>query len=270
MKLKTLWIMSGLLTIVCFLAQLSLACTIFYVQGQTTHYFASNEDWNMTDSVMQVIPGRDGKYGYVVFGWDSYLPRYPQGGLNEHGLALDWAALPPETFKADPSRKQLNSDLFYEILENCRNVAEAVRLMEVYNWPQFAEEHLLIADSLGNSSVIEWHDGKYLILPKEGTYQVITNFRLSAPGSGWYPCNRFETVDGYLKSDSNQKPDLTVVRNLLDQAHQEGEYPTIYSYIADLKSLDLYLYYGHDYSKEYQYNLRQELVKGAHRIKFYQ
>lgn len=208
--------MLGLLAVVCFLAQLSLACTIFYVQGQTTHYFASNEDWNMTDPIMQVIPGRNGKYGYVVFGWDSFLSRYPQGG------------------------------------------------------PQFAEEHLLIADSLGNSSVIEWHDGKYLILPKEVTYQVITNFRLSAPGSGWYPCNRFETVDGYLKSDSNPKPDLTVVRNLLDQAHQEGQYPTIYSYIADLKSLDLYLYYGHDYSKEYQYNLRQELAKGAHRIKFYQ
>ncbi len=269
-KYKTFWTIVVILIVVLFLVQQSSACTIFYVQGESTHYFASNEDWSLTNPIMQVVPGQNEKYGYIVFGWDSHLPQYPQGGVNEHGLCLDWAALPPEIFKANPSRKQLNRDIFYEILENCKNVTQASSLVKQYNWSQFAQEHLLVADSQGNSCVIEWRDGEYLVLTKEKSYQVVTNFWLSNSGQGWYPCNRFDTVDGYLKNPSNSKPDLATIRNLLNQSHQEGQYQTIYSYIVDVKSLDIYIYYRHNYLKEIKCNLKQEIAKGARRIKLYQ
>lgn len=270
MKLKTSFLSFACLILLgSLLSPYSRACTIFSAQGATTHYFASNEDWTMTDPAMHVVPSKDGNYGYIVFGWASLLPRYPQGGVNEHGLCLDWAALSPQSFKANPSRKQLNEDIIYKILRTCKNVDEVVRLVEQYNWAQFAEEHLLVADSQGDSCVIEWSDNNYKFLRKDKPYQVITNFSLANPKIGWYPCQRFDTVDGYLKKAPTPEIGVETVRDLLNKSHQEGQYPTVYSYIVDQKSLNVFVYYRHDYSKPFQYNFYEEVKKGEHRIRIY-
>ncbi|TCL75109.1 acyl-CoA:6-aminopenicillanic acid acyl transferase [Hydrogenispora ethanolica] len=245
------------------------ACTIFEVSGTATHYFASNEDWSATDPAMRVEPGDGKHYGYIVFGWEAYLPGYPQGGVNEHGVCLDWASLTPQPFRNDPGKKTLDEDIFYKILKQCQTVAEAIRLVGQYNCPHLAEEHLLVADRSGASCIIEWSERGYAFIRKDRNYQVITNFSVVNPKVGWYPCERFQTVDRELRTRPKEEVDLAAVTELLRRTHQEGQYQTIYSYIVDARSLDIYVFYRHDFSKYVKYNFAREVRKGRHQVKLY-
>jgi hypothetical protein len=252
---------------VCIIySQSASSCTIFCVNGQSANYFASNEDWTFTDPAMRIVPGDKNYYGYIVFGWNSYLPNYPQGGVNEYGLSLDWAALTSQNFKQYPNRKELGEDITYKILKECRNVKDVINLVKQYNCPHFAEEHLLVADRNGASCVIEWSGSDYQFLRKRGHYQVITNFCLSNPKIGWYPCQRFKVVDDYLADSKNSAINLETVKSLLQKSHQEGSYPTVYSYIVDEQNLMVYIFLNHDYSKCQNYDLRRELSYGSHQI----
>lgn len=246
--------------------QIIFACTIFYTKAQTTNYFSSNEDWKFTDPAVLVAPGNNNDYGYIVFGWNSYLPGYPQGGVNEYGICLDWASVPIQSFKADPNRKSLDEDIVYKILKKCRKINEVITLVKQYNCNHFAEEHLLVSDRNGDSCVIEWSGRDYIFLRKTKQYQLITNYNISNPELGWYPCERFKTADNYLNS-ANGKLTLDNIKELLNKTHQEGDYPTVYSYIVDENSLDIYIFLNHNYSTYTKFNFIQEIKKGCHQIK---
>lgn len=255
----------GTLTLFLILGQ-AFACTILYVDGAEGNYFASNEDWTFTDPALQVTPGENGAYSYIVFGWNSYLPGYPQGGINQYGVCLDWASVSPQPFQADPARKDLDEDLMYKILKHCRNVAEVIRMVRRYNCPHLAEEHLLVADRNG-SCVIEWSPRGYVFLQKKGNYQVITNFCLSNPKIGWYPCARYQKANEILGGTPNAGFNFETVKEVLRQTHQEGAYPTVYSYIAATQTLDFFVFRNHDAAKYQKFNFEQEIKKGPHRIK---
>ncbi|MGE5604556.1 MAG: carcinine hydrolase/isopenicillin-N N-acyltransferase family protein [Bacteroidota bacterium] len=270
MKIKLLILSFFLLQAFIFDTQPTSACTIFQVNGPNLNYFAANEDWTFVDPVIRIVPGNKGDYSYLVFGWSSYLPSYPQAGVNEHGICLDWASVSSQRFKEDSNRKQLDEDIIYKILKKCRNIEEVIGLIRSYNCSQFAGEHLLVADRNGDSCVIEWSGNDYVFLRKTDNYQVITNFCLSNPKIGWYSCERFNTVGQYLNKIKDIDPDFKSVRGLLERTHQERDYPTIYSYIVDQNNLDLYVFYNHDYSKYTKFNFRDEIKKGPHQIKLYQ
>lgn len=265
MNMKRKLFLSGILLLGFILqTQVIHACTIFFVNTPTANYFASNEDYTATDPAIRVVPGNANDYGYIVFGWNSYLPGYPQGGINEYGICLDWAMVPPQKFKADTSRKDLDDDITYKILKKCRNIDEVIALVKQYNCSHFAAEHLLVSDRNGDSRIIEWSGSDYVFLRKTADYQLITNFNISNPKPGWYPCERFNTAEGNLKNSKGMKLNIEDVRNILDKTHQEGSYPTIYSYIVDEKSLDIYIFFNHDYSKYTKINFEQAIKKGPH------
>jgi hypothetical protein len=50
----------------------------------------------------------------------------------------------------------------------------------------------------------------------------------------------------------------------LDAAHAEGDYPTIYSQVYELKSGRIHLYQYHDFEQEVVLDLADELAKGPH------
>lgn len=244
----------------------TLACTIFYVKGSATDYFAGNEDWFFTDPVISVTPGNKQDYGYMVMGWNSYLPRYPQAGINENGLCFDWASLSSQQYPKNPRRKDTDEDLMVLILRKCRTVDEAVELIKKYNWPQFGQEHLLIADRTGNSCVVEWSRDDYVFIKNRQPYQVVTNFSLTDPKIGNYPCKRFDMIQSALKEAQRQTITQERVKTFLDQTHQEGRNPTVYSYIFDLKTLKVTIFPNHRYSEGKTYWLPREIKKGGHRI----
>lgn len=271
MRQKRGSIFGPILFLILFVAvQQAWACTIFSVDGTSTNYFASNEDWTFTDPAIQVVPGDGRNYSYMVFGWDSYLPQYPQGGVNQHGVCLDWALVSQQRAINNKSgRKQPEEDIMYLILKQCKNVEEVIQLVGRYNWSQFATEHLLVADKFGDSCVIEWKDNDYVFIRKSRNYQVITNFYLSDTKIGWYPCYRFDRAERLLGSLENKTATFNEVKSALQKTHQRGQNPTVYSYIVDTKSLEITVFMFHDFTKGKTFNFSKEIAKGEHRIKLY-
>jgi uncharacterized protein YecE (DUF72 family) len=128
-----------------------------------------------------------------------------------------------------------------------------------------------VADRSGNSCVIEWSNNQYVFIHKKSRPdQVITNFSHNNHKIGWYPCQRFQTAETYLREKATSGMSITNVRDLLKATHQEGEFPTIYSYIIDTSSLEIYVYFNHDYSHGTRYNFNRLIKKGEHRVKLYQ
>ena len=82
----------------------ALACSAFLVADEDAVLFGNNEDyWNPLIK-MWVVPGGDGDYGRVCFGYDNF---YPQGGMNEKGLVFDGFAT-----SSNPVTKSLDKPRF--------------------------------------------------------------------------------------------------------------------------------------------------------------
>jgi hypothetical protein len=110
--------------------------------------------------------------------------------------------------------------------------------------------NFLFTDAMGSSLRISpGMDGElnYSLVESPNSYQVVTNFNPSDPGSmpESYPCGRFTYVDEKLQSIQTDELDLTV-ENFLDilqavsQPSSTGAY-TRYSYVFDITNNLLYL-----------------------------
>jgi hypothetical protein len=62
------------------------SCTIFTASFGDTVLFGNNEDWINPNTYYWVVPPGIKDYGVVYFGFDNF---WPQGGINEKGLAYD-------------------------------------------------------------------------------------------------------------------------------------------------------------------------------------
>jgi hypothetical protein len=62
------------------------SCTIITASMGDTVLFGNNEDAVSPETYYWVIPGTETRYGAIVFGLEGM---YPEGGVNEMGLAYD-------------------------------------------------------------------------------------------------------------------------------------------------------------------------------------
>jgi hypothetical protein len=143
-----------------------------------------------------------------------------------------------------------------KVIEECANIEKALEVFAEYYCEDQYKAQYIVGDSTGNSIIVEGDN----IIPIQGNYQVLTNFYLSHPGLGGYPCWRYETATEML----NTNTDLTIyfIGSILDATHQEGKYPTQYSNIYDLKNCLIYLFYYHNYEEFIIIDLTEELKKG--------
>ena len=243
--------------ILCFQAFTVFPCSIFTYQNETGTYFCGNEDWGAKDPAMFTIKASGNEYGVVLLGWKSYLPNYPQAGINSEGLCFDWATVPAQQYTPIKGKRDLSINATIEILKKCKTIDDVIAYISDYNFSHIAAEHILFADKAGMSCVIEYTKGERRII-KKNTSQCITNFNLSDKESGWYPCQRYEKLSLGLNTDNLGYNDLT---NLLDGVHQEGNYPTIYSYIMNLTTMEISVFYNHHFNTAKKYRVEELLKK---------
>jgi choloylglycine hydrolase len=262
-----------LISISILAADNTTACTVFnYNQGNIV-LVGNNEDGGYsTDVEIWFAPPSGKKYGRVCFGWKQlFFFKQAQGGMNDQGLFFDWALCP----KSDPPKfsihkKTASFSMPENLLAECATVEEAIEWLKHYNI-LFIRSHIMLADRTGNSAVVEWVDGKMNVIKKSGTYQIITNFWLSHPELGNYPCPRYNTVTKMLKARSGVSVEyFTSILKLTAQHEQSDkgkESGTIYSNIYDLAKGSVYIYYKRDFKHPYKFNLNEELKKGNHSYK---
>ena len=235
------------------------ACTVFYYSDGKIILVGNNEDWPEPFTKIWYYPSEENKYGIVHFGWDGQ----PQGGMNEKGLFYDFTYTPFLKVTKSEGKPFYEGNLIHKMMQECADIDEAIELLNGYNLKFLERGQLIIGDADGNSAIIEGDS----IIYKKGDYQICTNFSQSQYKEGTYPCDRYNKVDDMLK---NNKVDLNLIRDALNETHNEGKYKTQYSNIYDLKNKIIYLYYFHDYDNVVQIDLNAELQKGKRTIDMYE
>jgi penicillin V acylase-like amidase (Ntn superfamily) len=260
-------------------------CTIFTVRKNSSIFFCNNEDnERATDETFiafitaqpvpseWIFPGTTEEihsYSFVLVGVRDGDLLYPQGGMNEHGLAFDINALPKMLFKGIEGKAWKNGFNFFDLLMINKSVSEVIEFYQTYGQPsrQWGAGQIHFADCTGNAMVVGIsNEGKLAYkFNEDKEYLISTNFSLLNPEiKVGYPCKRYITAEKML--ERLIKKDLITVEELaliLDAVKLEfgilgPNAGTVYSNICDLKRKELYLYHYSDFSKFKKFNLKQK------------
>ena len=254
LRYKKIWFIFIFLLTNCLVVTNSYSCTIFYTANNGIILAGNNEDWSDPDTHMWFYPASETTHGWVKFGFGS---GFPQGGMNDHGLFWDATAGPYLAMPYSEENKTLyDGPLMQKVIEESANIAETLEIFNQYYCQDQYKAQYLLGDSSGTSMIVE---GDNVILNENG-FQVLTNFYQSHPDLGGYPCWRYETAVDHLENCDSITTWLA--GTILSATHQDGNYPTQYSNIYDLKEGIIHLFYYHNYDEFLVINLQDELEKG--------
>ena len=244
------------------------SCTILTATQGDRALFGNNEDWINPNTYYWTVPSKNDTLGVVYFGFDNF---WPQGGINEKGLAFDVNALPKSPLNPHPELPKVDYP-FYKNLEKYATVEEVINAVKSYSWEKAWRAQLHVADGTGDAVVISaGPDGEMAFTRKQkgDGFLVSTNFNLANHANGRYPCRRYDTATEML-GNVGIKEKLTheYVQSILSAVHQEGaSVNTVYSNIFDLKKRIIYLYHSHQFNEVVQLNVSSELAKAPSRIR---
>jgi len=256
--LKDFWNLFIFLLTNCLVITNSYSCTIFYAVQNGIILAGNNEDWKDTNTQMWFYPANDSTHGWLKFGFGS---GFPQGGMNDQGLFWDGTAGPFVAMPDSEANKILfDGPLMQKVMEESANIAEALEIFNQYYCEDQYKAQYLLGDSSCHSMIVEGDNVIPITIGNENNFQVLTNFYQSHPDLGGYPCWRYETAVELL--ENNDSLTTWFAGTVLASTHQEGNYPTQYSNIYDLKKGIIYLFYYHNYEEFLVINLKDELEKG--------
>lgn len=263
-------------------------CTIFSVCKNSNVFFCNNEDnkrkTNETfiaffppqtvpsDWIFPDTTGTLNSYGFVLVGVREGDILFPQGGMNEHGLAYDINALPKMLFKGIEGKPWSSAFNFFDLLMVNKDISDILEFYQIYNQPtrQWGAGQIHFADATGNAMIagITKEGELGFAFREDKEYLLSTNFSLLNPDNKeGYPCQRYDTAEEMLEQ-LNRKEQLTVEQlvNILDAVKLEygklgPNVGTVYSNIFDLTRKELYLYHLHNFSEVRRFDFNQELKK---------
>ena len=255
------------------------ACSLFAALGDVDNMlYGRNFDWEYSPAVLLFTDPPDGyasvsmvDIAYFGFGeakagtlTDLPLierralldaPLWPFDGMNERGLAVGMAAVPPGDMRSDPDKETIGSlGVIRKMLDHASNVDEALAILQSYN-VDFAGGpplHYLIADSSGRSLLVEFYQGEMVIMPNETPWHQATNFlRASAGESAEGECWRYDTISQRLTEAEGQLTAQDAV-DLLAQVSQEG---TQWSVVYGMSTGDVNVTMGQQYDTLHTFHL---------------
>jgi hypothetical protein len=183
------------------------ACSLFAtLDDEGEQLFGRNFDWEFSPALLLFTDPADGyasasmvDIAYLGFGGArsrSLLelplteraglleaPYWPFDGMNEHGLVVGMAAVPPGGMAPDPSKPTLGSlGIMRHILDHARDVDEALSIFREYNvdFQGGPPLHYLVSDRSGRAVLIEFYRGEMTVLPNELPWHLATNFLRSS------------------------------------------------------------------------------------------
>lgn len=257
----------SLFTLLCLFIILPAAtgCSIlYYIDAATGKIYAvSNEDyWYNVTPFIKVNPRSSTQLARLWLGWNNF----GQAGINEAGLFIDGATTPKEP--AIPGYKKPQGNLTDNILAQCKTVNEALAYLE-QNKVALTDGHLLLGDSTGNATVVEWAGGKRNLIPVADNKLMITNFLLTDTAKGNYPCPRYNAMEAAITQLRRQQggTGMKEVAGVLAKAVQpparnaDGkEGGTLYSVFANISDMQLIVVYKLNNSKKIMLDLKKEFA----------
>ena len=270
--------------VLCLFGSYTFACTVFMsTDGQLT-FFGNNEDGPLETAVMKFIPASKKEYGRFFFELidnpNPLIRKYPQGGMNDQGLAFDITATPlkkPQELIIPENTPYCQGNLMKTVLAKAATVEEAIEIIKKYkaseiirkkyNQSEFRQIQVFLADKTGDSAVIGiGKNNRLTVTRKYGRFQVLANFNIANYENSLISERyRYDTATEMLKQ--NKPLTIKYFRKILSAVHTEGLAATIYSTIYNLNQGKIYLYNFHDYENVVEMNLQNELNKGKHSFK---
>ena len=202
------------------------ACSLFAALGDADHQvYGRNFDWQYSPALLLFTDPPDGyasvsvvDIAYLGYGGERAValserplvdrvallgaPLLPFDGMNEHGLAVGMAAVPPGGMRRDPSKETLDSLMVIrEMLDHARDVDGAVAILGSYNIDMGGGPplHYLVADASGHAALVEFYQGEMHVIPNHAAWHLATNFLRAAAGDApGGRCWRYDTLDQRL------------------------------------------------------------------------
>ncbi len=258
-------LLAGFLTAVFFQSQgepfpqdlVAAGCTVIYGADEDNALGGNNEDFPNPETRIWFIPAGDGKFGRALVGYEGFIW---QGGMNDQGLFFDAMAIEDSYPVEQGNKERYEGSLPSRALEICADVDCVRDLFNRYHAYDTWAFQFLFGDAEGNSVLIEPYTQT-----QGGGFQVGTNFLQSITNEMecryceryWIARSRFENAD---------QLSIELIRDILDETQLDGDYPTQYSTVYDLKEKVIYLYLFHNFDEVRVFDLEEELAKGYHRF----
>ncbi len=230
-------------------------CSLIYKTDGFQMLAGNNEDYFNPLTKVWFIPGGEGFYGKVYFGFDDYRA---QGGMNEKGLFFDALGLDEYIPISTTGKSEYFGNLADKIMSECASVDCAIQNFDTFYTSPFWNWQFFFGDANGDSAIIEPNS----TIRQHGGYQAATNFLQSTTSVENYTDSRYLTAIDMLERMENLSVDNMC--DVLDAVHVESGSKTLYSNIYDLNNRVVYLYYFHNFDQVVIINLDEELQKGYH------
>lgn len=185
---------------------------------------------------------------------DAYL--LPFDGVNEAGVIVGMAAVPPGNMPADPNKETVDSLLVIrEILDHASDIDQAVSILESYNidYGNGPALHYLIADKTGASVLVEFYQGEMYVVESQGDWLQATNFLVSATGdSPKGRCWRYDRIHNKLSESSGRLSAEEAMALLADVSQDSTQWSIVY----DISRGNVHVSMGRDYEHIYELQLQ--------------
>jgi hypothetical protein len=252
-------------------------CSLFAALGdEENRLFGRNFDWRYSPALLLFIDPPDG-YASVSMVDIEYLgfsgsaakklmelslaervallksPWIPFDGMNEHGLVVGMAAVPPGDMQLNPQKKTVGSlEAIREMLDRAKDVGEAVAILRKYNVEMEGGPpiHYLVADRSGNAALVEFYQGQMIVIPNRVPWHQATNFLVASTGEkpeGW--CWRYDVINKRL-SEGQGRLSSQEALDLLEQVSQDN---TQWSNVYNLTTMHISVVINKQYHKVYEF-----------------
>ncbi len=259
------------------------ACALFTVLLDDDHLlYGRNFDWQFSPALLVFTDPPDG-YASVSMVDMAYLdlgeeavsnltelsleereglldaPLIPFDGMNEHGLAIGMAAVPPGNRQADPAKETFGSlGIIREMLDHARDVDEAVAILMDHNidFEGGPPVHYLMADKDKKSVLVEFYRGELHVIENEQPWHLATNFLLSSvedPQDG--NCWRYNTIDARLKEAQGMLDSVSAMELLRDVSQDITQWSVVYQMAQGEVSVAM----GRDYAHVHDFKISDYL-----------
>ena len=257
----------------------TLACTGVVIAQDGRVVVGGNEDWTRFDSHVWAEASTEQTHGAVYFGYQirgEFGPRasywFEFQGVNDQGLFFDTFGAPTMGNPQWTGKPSCPAHIEILMMEGCATVEDAIALLGSYDLTRYkhynetifrSNMQFLLADRTGTAAVV---DGEHVHWIEDGRL-VTTNFRLSDPSLGGWPCWRYDLANSMLATDAS--PTVGRVAEILGAV----QFPcsrgyascTRYSVVCDLVQGRAHLYFAGDFDQSVQLDLAELCRDGLER-----
>ena len=253
------------------------SCSLFATLGDPGgRLYGRNFDWRFSPALLLFTDPPDGYASvsmvdieYLGFGGDQAYslldlpidqrralletPAWPFDGMNEQGLAIGMAAVPPGEMHPDPNKKTTDQlGIMREILDHAGTVDEAVDILGSYNVDMGSVPvHYLIASAAGDSALVEFYQGEMIVFRNEDPWLLATNFLVASTGGRTQgQCPRYDRISQRLQETAGRLSMQDALSLLADvsQGGPQAQSSTQWSVVYDMSAGDVNIVMDRNYT----------------------